>query len=247
MYVPIYQPDQVYYDSPGGIPFITFGIGCPIGPWFDNDCDWGNNEIIVWTRDHPRPANWWHEPRGQRNTGRAAVWRPENRGGTAVTNRGDRGWAHAPTPSAARSAPVAPTRDSAFTGAAPGRPTPAVTGSAPVAPRRDSAFTGGEPVRPAPPQNDRAISIPHPAPTPVEHAQPIHQPEANGALIGIQSPRDTRTFSDRGQQSMHAMAPPAPVSRPAPTFHSAPAPASHPAAAPAPAGHSGGGGGGGRK
>jgi len=35
IYVPVYQPDQVYYDAAYGSPFITFGIGWPIGLWLD--------------------------------------------------------------------------------------------------------------------------------------------------------------------------------------------------------------------
>ena len=74
IYVPVYQPDQVYYQSGFG---ITFGVGFPIGAWLDCDFDWGNHHLIVWDRDHPRPADWWHEPPRQRNTGHATVWRPE--------------------------------------------------------------------------------------------------------------------------------------------------------------------------
>ena len=40
MYVPVYQPDQVYDDSSNGTPFITFDAGYPIGDWLDNDFDW---------------------------------------------------------------------------------------------------------------------------------------------------------------------------------------------------------------
>ena len=62
IYVPVYQPDQVYYQTGYGTPFITFGIGFAIGGWLDCDFDWGHRNIIVWGRGHPRPANWWHEP-----------------------------------------------------------------------------------------------------------------------------------------------------------------------------------------
>ncbi|HEY5503970.1 MAG TPA: DUF3300 domain-containing protein, partial [Sedimentisphaerales bacterium] len=37
IYVPVYQPDQVYYQTGYGSPFITFGIGFPIGLWLDCD------------------------------------------------------------------------------------------------------------------------------------------------------------------------------------------------------------------
>lgn len=68
------------------------------------------------------------------------------------------------------------------------------------------------------------------APAPVEQAQPVSQPESNGAFIGIQSSRETRTYSNRGRQSMQ------PPSHSAPGSHSPPV--SRPAAP------SGGGGGG---
>ena len=61
IYVPVYQPDQVYYQTCYGTPFISFGIGFAIGSWLNCDFDWHNHNIIVWNRDHPRPANWWHE------------------------------------------------------------------------------------------------------------------------------------------------------------------------------------------
>jgi hypothetical protein len=81
IYVPTYQPDQVYYQSSNGSPFITFGIGWPIGLWLDGDFDWGNHHIIIWGRDHPRPSHWWQEPTRQRNWGQARVWSPQNRPG----------------------------------------------------------------------------------------------------------------------------------------------------------------------
>jgi len=74
IYVPVYQPAQVYYDAPDGSPFITFGLGWPIGPWLGYDCDWGNGGLISWGRDHRRPFNWWLESARQRDMGHAAVW-----------------------------------------------------------------------------------------------------------------------------------------------------------------------------
>ena len=92
IYVPVYQPAQVYYDAPYGAPFITFGFGWPIGPWLSFDCDWAGGGLIFWGRDHPRPSNWWHESSHQRDRGHAAVWRPGNHPGAVAVNRGDRGW-----------------------------------------------------------------------------------------------------------------------------------------------------------
>jgi hypothetical protein len=97
LYVPDYQPDQVYYQQPYGPPFITFSVGFVIGPWLCGDFDWWNHRVIYWDRDHPRPNNWWHETPNQRQVylagGHANVWNPNNRGGNiSGYNGGDRGW-----------------------------------------------------------------------------------------------------------------------------------------------------------
>ena len=111
IYVPVYQPDQVYYDTADGSPYVTFGIGWPIGVWLDCDFDWGNGNLIYWDRDHPRPRNWWHEPPRQRDMGHTTVWRPNNHPGAFAANRGDRGWNNNPisrptTPAFARPEPA---------------------------------------------------------------------------------------------------------------------------------------------
>jgi Protein of unknown function (DUF3300) len=165
LYVPVYQPDQVYDSRADGPPFITFGTGCPIGDWLDSDCDWGSGEIIVWNSGDPRPANWWHESPALRSRGEMRVWRSGNHLDGEVTNHVDRGWNNAPTP----------------------------------------AMTRQEQARQAPPQGGYFNSVPRVESTPVEHDEPISRSEANGALIGIQSSRDTRAYSDRGQQSMQEM------------------------------------------
>ena len=41
IYVPIYNPDDVYDESGG--PFITFGVGFAIGWWLNCDFDWGHH------------------------------------------------------------------------------------------------------------------------------------------------------------------------------------------------------------
>ncbi len=198
IYVPVYQPDQVYYQSAYGPPFITFSIGFAIGPWLNCDFDWGHHNIIVWGHGHPRPPNWWHEPPRQRDMGHTAVWHPVNRPGAGVVNRGDRGWgapAHQPV--------VATVSRSVSDSAAPRRtPTPAARPEAPA-------------IRPAMPAA-------RPAPVPVQRAQPVSRPVSNGAFIGIQSAQDTRSYSNRGQQSMQTVTHSAPVSRPEPAPRPAP-------------------------
>jgi hypothetical protein len=48
VYVPEYDPDVVY-DVPEGYagPFITFGVGYPVGPWLGFACDWDDFGIWV--------------------------------------------------------------------------------------------------------------------------------------------------------------------------------------------------------
>jgi hypothetical protein len=79
--------------------------------------------------------------------------------------------------------------------------------------------------------NERSTSVARSTPGPVERATPINRTESRGAFIGVQSSRDTRAYSNRGQQSMRAFSRSAPVSRSTPSFGG---------------GGRGGGGGGGR-
>lgn len=102
VYVPEYQPDQVYYEQPYGLPFITFSIGYPIGPWLCCDFDWRNHHLFFWNRDHPVPNGWWHQ-RPNWNAasvaGNATVWNPSvHSAGRVSFHGGDRGW----TPTANR-------------------------------------------------------------------------------------------------------------------------------------------------
>ena len=206
IYVPVYQPNVVYYQATYGAPFITFGAGCAIGPWLNCDFDWHNHNIIIWNRDHPRPPNWWHEPPRQRDFGHTTVWHPENRPGTVTINRGDRGW-------------VTPQHNVVVA-------TVSRSVSEPAAPRR----TPPPAARPEAPAMQNTTPVSQPARMPVEHSPPVSRPESSGPFIGIQSSRDTKAYSNRGQQSMQTVT------------HSAPAPA--PVSRPAPAAPSGGGGGG---
>ncbi len=213
IYVPVYQPDQVYYQTDYGPPFITFGIGFPIGVWLNWDFDWGHHHIIVWGHGHPRPPNWWHEPPRQRDIGHTTVWHPHN-GSVAVgeDHRGDRGWGVANNRTAVANQPVVATIGRSVSDTAAPRQTPA-----PATRLEAPAIRSSMPVA-------------RPTPAPVEHQEPISRPESTGAFIGIQSSHDTKTYSDRGQQSMQIITHSEPVSRSAPTM---------------PSGGGGGGGGGG--
>ena len=218
IYVPVYQPAQVYYQSGYGSPFITFGIGFAIGSWLNCDFDWGRHNVIVWGHDHPRPPNWWHEPPRRRDPGPVTVWRPDNHRGAVVVNRGDRGWG------------VPNNRPGVAIGARPITDTSAPRRTPPPASRPEPPATRPSPpvARPAPAPVQHPQPITRPAPAPIQHTQqPVSRPPSGGAFIGIQSSHDTKTYSSRGQQSMQTI------------------PHSEPAPRPAPAPASGGGGGGG--
>ena len=204
IYVPVYQPSEVYYQSGFG---LTFGIGFPIGLWLNCDFDWAHHNIIVWNHNHLRPPNWWHEAPRQRNMGHTTVWHPVNRPGAIGVNRGDRGYG------VQRNQPVVATVSRSMSDS--------------VAPRRTPAPAA----RPEAPATRTSMPITRPTPAPVQHVESISRPESNGAFIGVQSARDTKTYSDRGQQSMQT------------ATHSAPATHSVPVSRPATP--SGGGGGGG--
>ena len=110
--------------------------------------------------------------------------------------------------------------------------------AAPVT-RGDRGWTRNPVVRPQSTVNVTVIGqagrqAPRTAERPLAPARPEpaanNRPESNGAFIGIQNTRDTRTFSERGQQS-HQEA-----------THTAPAPQPHaPVSHPAPSGGGGGG------
>ena len=202
IYVPVYQPDQVYYQTCYGPPFITFGIGFPIGLWLDCDFDWGRHNLIVWGRDHPRPSNWWHEPPRQRDMGHTTVWRSNNHPGAVAVNHGDRGYG---VPNN-RPAVVTTGRSVSDSAAARRTPAPAARTEAPA--------------------TRSATPVARPTPAPVQHSQPVSRPASGGALTGIQSSHDTRAYSARGQQSVQTIPHSAPASRQAPVSRPAPAPSS---------------------
>ena len=244
IYVPVYQPATVFYQSGFGAPFITFGIGFPIGFWLNYDCDWYHHNIIVWNRSHPRPPNWWrnHPPQRTILDQHPRVWRPENHRNFGSAYRGDRGWGDHPaarpiSPGTFHPQPV-PSR-----GAGPhNNNSPARNNAphAPVSPPNAPSHNNNAPNLPPHPNNaPPRINVPAqaappvvPRPAPAQHfAPPAARPPSSDAFIGIQSSHQTRTFSDRGQQSLHTVTPPAP--RPSP-------PASHGGGNPGPAAHNSG-------
>jgi hypothetical protein len=79
IYVPAYDP-AIVYERPYGYagPFITFGIGYPVGAWLGYQCDW--DDFGIWVG--PWSPGWAYR-RGWRNPGSGGnpwrAWRPDPR------------------------------------------------------------------------------------------------------------------------------------------------------------------------
>jgi hypothetical protein len=94
IYVPMYQPDLVYFQRCYGTPFISFGIGFAIGAWLNHDFDWHNHHLVVWRHDQPRPADWWSRRPTERphvEATHTTVWQPRTPAGPPTRNM-DRGY-----------------------------------------------------------------------------------------------------------------------------------------------------------
>lgn len=169
IYVPIYQPDLVYYQS--GCP-LSFGLGIAIGSWLDCDFDWHGHHLFFWGPGHPRPGNWWHQSPNQRAAWLAregTVWRPEDHGHAGGARSGDRGWNNqAPAPrnnSVAWTRPNASPRPAAQLRPAAGNPSAdrgAFIGSASSRAVRNDSDRGQESLH----------AVERAQPAPVERAQP---------------------------------------------------------------------------
>jgi hypothetical protein len=73
IYVPSYNPDQVYGEDPGEPNLIGYGTAYPMGPWLNYDLDWDNFGIWIGGPWHP---GWdWGHP-GWRAHGPGHAWRP---------------------------------------------------------------------------------------------------------------------------------------------------------------------------
>jgi hypothetical protein len=96
VYVPEYQPDQVYYQQDSGPPFITFSVGYILGPWLFCDFDWHDHHLVYWDHDHLPSNGWWHARPDWHSAsfaGHTTVWDPGNRPAVTGSFRGgDRGW-----------------------------------------------------------------------------------------------------------------------------------------------------------
>jgi uncharacterized membrane protein YgcG len=142
IYVPVYQPDQVYFDPAGGMPFISYGIGWPFGAWMDYDCNWAGGNLVFWGNGHSRPANWWRESSRQRDMSHAGVWHADRHPGAGVANRGDRGYGGN---TLGRGATPAAIRQELAHSAQPIGHAESISRSAPVPVQRTAAISRSEP------------------------------------------------------------------------------------------------------
>ena len=172
IYVPEYQPDQIYY-QPG--VYCSFGIGFPIGVWLGFDWDWRHHHLITWGPGHMRPAGWWHLSPVERHHGITVndsnLWRPRTRPASVIVAGGDRGYENRPVTRAY---------------AAPRLPAPREA-SRPAAVSRVSVTTIGHA-----PEVSRAPAVSRP----IQRSEP-----SESAFGGSQSSREVRESSSRGQAS----------------------------------------------
>jgi len=198
IYVPVYDPDVVYGDAPEGYagPFVTFGIGFPVGAWLGFECDW--DDFGIWRGPWHRGWEYrrdWRDPHfgGER-------WHPDPRRGHSLVRDYYRPGQSAPNPRPWPGARV-PERG----------PAPASHAAAPVFHAPVPAYHAPAPAPSRP--NYRGYAAPS---TPA--------PAVRGELYGGYSRgTDTRSYSVRGQTSRSApVSRPAPVERSAPARGSPP-------------------------
>jgi hypothetical protein len=192
-YVPIYDPGIIFYQRPYGRRFLTFGVGFRLGIWFNHDFDWHNHRVVVWGRNNPRPANYWHTRPVDRRSyfSKANPWRPPAQRGTPrpgyVNRGGDRGYAPRPPQRVTPPREVRP----------PARPEPRPNPPVHIQPARP------QPTRPEPVRQEPAHVAPAPRPAPVQ--APHNAPSAfNGVQGGGHS---TEAASSRGNASRGGGAP----------------------------------------
>ena len=64
IYVPYYEPEVVFVDRPVFYPqpFLTFGVGVPVGSWLAFECDWRRHTIWMGDRHRHWTTHDWHRP-----------------------------------------------------------------------------------------------------------------------------------------------------------------------------------------
>jgi hypothetical protein len=100
IYVPEYDP-AIVYETPVGYtgPFVTFGVGYPVGVWLGYECDW--DDFGIWVG--PWNPGWgyrreWRHPELRGNGSRA--WRPDPRRSREVVRNFYRPEGRLPSPGA---------------------------------------------------------------------------------------------------------------------------------------------------
>ncbi len=131
LYVPEYQPNQVYNQPPSGPAYISFSVGYIIGPWLCSDFDWHRRHLVCWGHTYPRPTNWWHCTPTQRTTYYAyhtSIWKPAH---PAANVNWSVPVATGPVPAPALSGHPSPILSGTPAPALSGTPTPTMGGEAP--------------------------------------------------------------------------------------------------------------------
>jgi hypothetical protein len=94
MYVPEYDPDDVY-DVPEGYegPFLTFGVGYPVGAWLGFECDW--DDFGIWVGPwHPG----WAYRRDWQGHNAGSRWHPDPARGHQLVQSSFRPGGNIPSP-----------------------------------------------------------------------------------------------------------------------------------------------------
>ncbi len=233
IYVPYYDPDVVYVMRPGyySEPYLTFGMGFPVGSWLSFNLDWGHRRIWYVSRDERE--RYWREHRDWRHPyfpGRPGYVRDPDR----------HPWR--PVPDYVRS----PQADLRRLRADVVRPTPLP--SAPPRPpvRRQDSPPGRPDFRDRQPQGDergRQFNVPpnRPAVTTAPTAapnvpavQPQTPPPARRADVQREQHNDGRQPDQRPRETQGNPATRPPASAPPSVERTAPAPRQVPPASPPP-------------
>jgi hypothetical protein len=236
IYVPHYEPEIVFVDRPVHYrsPFLTFGIGVPVGSWLAFDCDWRHNRIWVGNRHRRWSGHDWHRPVVPFNHGHSFThtsaprpWHPPQSSRVSVTYSSG----HRYRSAIARPNPMPITTSRGHVHHGSGRPERHDGNSLPAASPLPHSFTANPPAEyPGPraplgtrtPSGARTSSVNAPPlntpPAPMPNLQPLPQARQNPPNRGRDD--DGRSRSFRGNQATTTPAlpvvPPLPMATPTP-------------------------------
>jgi hypothetical protein len=240
IYVPRYDPEVVFYSAPAyyNQPFLTFGIGVPVGSWLAFDCDWRHRSIWVGDRHRRWTGHDWHRPvvpfaplpvvvsNGYARSSPVRQWRPPPqppRAAVTVTLRSSTAIAR-PSPIGStytRSYAPRPVGDTRRHDSAPA---PAVASL----PRASLPYHREEPMGPRPrlntaPQTTSTAAIVAPSSAPVAPTVVTPMPASPAPTYGRN--RENREPRVRSNPNYNASSAPAVAAPAAPTFVGPQAPA----------------------